>query len=551
MRNISKSKFFLGAAIAFAVVGLIAYGAVAVYQYFFGMQKKNMNDAAPVTQAEEYNIMYKGDYHKKAILVDDYVYVDMDVVNEEWALEMLFYAEDVNKVLYTTYTDRHEYAVGGEEFIEWNGEIYMKAEKAKEMFGLQYMINEKEKLVTVQDPGGLIGEVSKSGSYLLVSPSAEERGYTKELKRGEVISLFEIENEEFYFAMSQEGYTGYIAKERVKKSTEVVSQKIPAEMEMPYYIFPTEPVSIAWHQMYTNEFYYETSLDIYNTAYYVDVVSPTWFKLNERGGIDSLANKEYVDYCDYRNKQVWALFDNQFDDEITYNALSDTEKRKKLCEKLVLLCEKYNLEGINVDFENMSEETMPYFVQFMRELSIELRSKEYILSVDMPVPSEWTEYYRRDVMYDVCDFVIVMAYDEHYSGGEVAGSVSSQRFSVEAIYNMIQEGVKPDKLVLGVPFYTRVWMGVEDLRSDAVSMDRAWGYVNDFDLDVVYDEKTGQHYAEGMVGETLYRIWLEDNTSVDWRLQLVLDNDLAGIAAWSLGMESYDIWVEYEEAFFS
>jgi len=151
----------------------------------------------------------------------------------------------------------------------------------------------------------------------------------------------------------------------------------------------------------------------------------------------------------------------------------------------------------------------------------------------------------------LCDFVIVMAYDEHYAGSEVAGSVSSQRFTMEAIYNMVQEGVKTDKLILGVPFYTRVWMGVEDLRSEAVGMNRAWGYVNDFGLDVVYDEKTGQNYAEGMVGETLYRIWLEDNTSMDWRLQLVLDNDLAGVAAWSLGMESYDIWVEYQEAFYS
>lgn len=551
MRNISKSKFFLGAAIAFVAVGLIAYGAVAIYQYFYGMQKQSVRENAPITEADEYNIMYKGEYQKKALLIDDYVYLDMEVVNEEWALEMLFHAEDINKILYTTYTEQEEFSIGGEEFIEWNERIYIKAETAREMFGLRYMVNDKEKLVAVQDPGGLIGEVSKSKSYLLVSPSEEERGYTKELKRGEVISLFEIEDENYYFAMSQEGYTGYIEKERVKKNTEVVSQKTPAEMEMPFNIFPTGPVSIAWHQLYTNDFYYETSEDIYDTAYFVDVISPTWFKLNERGGIDSLANQEYVDYCKYRNKQVWALFDNQFDDEITYKALSDTENRAELCEKMLKQCEKYNLNGINVDFENMSEETMPYYVQFMRELSITLRSEGYILSVDLPVPSEWTDYYRRDIMYNLCDYVIVMAYDEHYSGSEVAGSVSSQRFTMEAIYNMMQEGVGADKLVLGVPFYTRVWMGVEDLRSEAVGMDRAWGYVNDYGLDLVYDEKTGQNYAEGMVGETLYRIWMEDNTSMDWRLQAVLDNDLAGVAAWSLGLESYDIWVEYQEAFYS
>lgn len=551
MRKISKPKFFLGAGIAFVIVGVIAYAAVAIYQHFYGMQLKDMKELAPVTEAEEYNIMYKGEYNQKAILVDDYIYLNMNVINEEWAHEMLFYAEDVDKILYTTYTYQEEFVMNGEKFKEWNGDIYIKAETAREMFGLLYAINENEKLVVIQDPGGLIGEVAKAGSYLLVSASEEERGYTKELKRGEVISLFEAEAEEYYFAMSHDGYTGYISKDRVKKSEEVISQKIPAEMEVSSQKFPVEPISIAWHQIYTDEFYYETSVEIYDTAYFVDVVSPTWFKLNERGGIDSLANEEYVDYCKYRGKQVWALFDNQFDDEITYKALSNTETRKKLCEKLLNFCEKYRLNGINVDFENMGEESERYFIQFMRELSITLRSEGYILSVDTPVPSEWTDYYQRDVLYELCDFVIVMAYDEHYAGSEVAGSVSSQRFTIEAIYNMVQEGVKTDKLILGVPFYTRVWMGVEDLRSEAVGMNRAWGYVNDFGLDVVYDEKTGQNYAEGMVGETLYRIWLEDNTSMDWRLQLVLDNDLAGVAAWSLGMESYDIWVEYQEAFYS
>jgi spore germination protein YaaH len=187
----------------------------------------------------------------------------------------------------------------------------------------------------------------------------------------------------------------------------------------------------------------------------------------------------------------------------------------------------------------------------MRELAITLRSKGYILSVDVPVPSEWTDYYQRDVLYQLCDFVIVMAYDEHYDGSEVAGSVSSKRFVIDAIYNMMQEGVAADKLILGVPFYTRVWMGVEDLRSEAVSSSRGWGCVYDYGLEVKYDEQTGQNYAEGMVGETLYRIWLEDGTSMKWRLQLVNDNDLAGVAAWSLGYDNYELWLEYEEAFFS
>ena len=553
MRQVNKAKFFGWAAAAFVGVGLIAYLGVAIYQYFFGMQKQDMQDTAPVLAAEEYNIMYKGEYNGKAILVDDCIYLDMNVVNQEWGHEMLFHAEDVNKVLYTTYTEQTEYKVDGEDIKSYDEELYIRAEEAHDLFGMQYAINEKEKIVALQQPGGMLGEVSKSQSYLLVSPSEEERGYTKELKRGEVISLFEteIEVEGYYYAMSQDGYVGYIPMDRVEKSKEVVNHKAPAEMEVSTQRYPYFPISIAWQQIYTNDFTAEVYDEIYNTAYYVDVVSPTWFKLNSRGGIDSLANEEYVTWTNYRNKQIWALFDNQFDDEVTYNALSDTENRKELCEKLLKLCEKYKLDGINVDFENMSEETERYFIQFMRELAITLRSKGYILSVDVPVPSEWTDYYQRDVLYQLCDFVIVMAYDEHYDGSEVAGSVSSKRFVIDAIYNMMQEGVAADKLILGVPFYTRVWMGVEDLRSEAVSSSRGWGCVYDYGLEVKYDEQTGQNYAEGMVGETLYRIWLEDGTSMKWRLQLVNDNDLAGVAAWSLGYDNYELWLEYEEAFFS
>ena len=553
MRQVNKAKFFGWAAAAFVGVGLIAYLGVAIYQYFFGMQKQDMQDTAPVLAAEEYNIMYKGEYNGKAILVDDCIYLDMNVVNQEWGHEMLFHAEDVDKVLYTTYTEQTEYKVDGEDIKSYNEELYIRAEEAHDLFGMQYAINEKEKIVALQQPGGMLGEVSKSQSYLLVSPSEEERGYTKELKRGEVISLFEteIEVEGYYYAMSKDGYVGYIPMDRVEKSKEIVNHKAPAEMEVSTQRYPYFPISIAWQQIYTNDFTAEVYDEIYNTAYYVDVVSPTWFKLNSRGGIDSLANEEYVTWTNYRNKQIWALFDNQFDDEVTYNALSDTENRKELCEKLLKLCEKYKLDGINVDFENMSEETERYFIQFMRELAITLRSKGYILSVDVPVPSEWTDYYQRDVLYQLCDFVIVMAYDEHYDGSEVAGSVSSKRFVIDAIYNMMQEGVAADKLILGVPFYTRVWMGVEDLRSEAVSSSRGWGCVYDYGLEVKYDEQTGQNYAEGMVGETLYRIWLEDGTSMKWRLQLVNDNDLAGVAAWSLGYDNYELWLEYEEAFFS
>lgn len=549
MRQIRKRTFFLGALIAFAAVGAVAWVSVYIYHHFYGMLRMNVGEYAPVVEAGEYNLVYQGEYHGIAIKVDDQIYLDMDVLNEEWANNMLFYAEDVEKVYYTTPTEMVEIDINREGFKLWKGKVYMLGSMAKEMFGTQYKVNETDSMVALQSPGGTAGEVL-THAYLLSTPGQKERNYTAELKRGETIALYDCSEEGFYYAMTEDGYTGYVEAELLNVSESQLSQKTPPLYEMDDKYLPDEPVSLAWQQVYSSEFSAEVYNEIAAAGYYINVVSPTWFKLSEDGEIMSLANANYVDWSHNQGLQVWALFDNSFDDALTREALSSTENRHRLVQQLLQYCEEYELDGINVDFEQMSEETNRCFIQFLRELSVTLRQKGYLLTIDVPVPSEWTDYYQRDVMYDLCDYVIVMAYDEHYAGDTMAGSTSSQKFTAEAIYNMLQEGVGKDKLILGVPFYTRIWMGVDNLRSEAVGMDQAYTCVYDNDLTLTYDKETGQNYAEGMVGETLYRIWLEDTTSMKWRIKLMQDNDLAGVAAWSLGFESSDIWTVYEEAFY-
>ncbi|MCI8633786.1 MAG: hypothetical protein HFE64_09955 [Lachnospiraceae bacterium] len=552
MNKIKKQVFFLAAAAALIVISLLAYLGVKVYHYYYGMLRMSAGEYAPVLEAGEYNIVYKGEYKNKAIKVDGQIYLDLDVINEDWAEEMLFYAEDIQKVLYTTPTEMTENEIDRDDFKKWQGRIYMRAELAKEMFGTQYKVNEEDQMVAVQAPEDTIAEVIKSDTYLLVQPDEEERNYTAKLKKGEMISVYETETEGFYLAMNELGYVGYVTEDQIQKTDTKLSRKQPPALEMPEDKLPGRTISLAFQQVYSNEFTAEVYSEIESAGYYINVVSPTWFKLNEEGGIDSLANENYVAWARNQGLQVWALFDNSFDDELTYRVLSDSAKRQALAKELLQYCEKYQLHGINVDFEEMSEKTDHYFIQFLRELSIELRTNGYLLSADCLVPSEWTSYYRRDIMGQLCDYVIVMAYDEHYSGDTVAGSTSSQQFTVSAIYNMLhEEGVSKEKLILGVPYYTRIWMGLENLRSEAVGMTSAKNFIEQNDLTVTYDKETGQNYAEGMVDGTLYRIWIEDAASMKWRLKLMKDNALAGVAAWSLGLESDEIWTAYEEVLFS
>jgi len=552
MNKIKKQVFFLAAAAALIVISLLAYLGVKVYHYYYGMLRMSAGEYAPVLEAGEYNIVYKGEYKNKAIKVDGQIYLDLDVINEDWAEEMLFYAEDIQKVLYTTPTEMTENEIDRDDFKKWQGRIYMRAELAKEMFGTQYKVNEEDQMVAVQAPEDTIAEVIKSDTYLLVQPDEEERNYTAKLKKVEMISVYETETEGFYLAMNELGYVGYVTEDQIQKTDTKLSRKQPPALEMPEDKLPGRTISLAFQQVYSNEFTAEVYSEIESAGYYINVVSPTWFKLNEEGGIDSLANENYVAWARNQGLQVWALFDNSFDDELTYRVLSDSAKRQALAKELLQYCEKYQLHGINVDFEEMSEKTDHYFIQFLRELSIELRTNGYLLSADCLVPSEWTSYYRRDIMGQLCDYVIVMAYDEHYSGDTVAGSTSSQQFTVSAIYNMLhEEGVSKEKLILGVPYYTRIWMGLENLRSEAVGMTSAKNFIEQNDLTVTYDKETGQNYAEGMVDGTLYRIWIEDAASMKWRLKLMKDNALAGVAAWSLGLESDEIWTAYEEVLFS
>ncbi len=553
MKKLKKHQFFIVAAIAFVLIGILIYAAVRIYNYYFGMRLMNTGDLAPVTEAGEYNIVYNGVFNQKAIMVSDVLYLDMEVINGEWADGMLFYAEDVQKVLYTTPTQMSESDINRDDFKEYNDRVYIRAELASEMFGTQYRVNEEERLVAVLSPNNQLAEVLESGTYLLATPNEGERGYSAELRRGSTIALIEGDwaDNGYCLAMDENGHTGYIAPDQFEISSTQISRKVPQALEMDEDKLIDGTISLAWQQIYSSEFTDAVYNEIASAGYYINVVSPTWFKLNESGGIDSLANENYVEWCHNQGLQVWALFDNNFDDEWTYQALSSTATRQELARQLLEYCETYQLDGINMDFEQMTAETDRYYAQFLRELSIVLRSNGYLLTVDCAVPSEWTDYYQRDVMNAVCDYVIVMAYDEHYAGDTVAGSTSSQRFTAEAIYNMLGEGVSADKLVLGVPFYTRVWMGVDNLRSEAVGMDAAQTCIEENQLTVTYDTETGQNYAEGMVDETLYRIWLEDTTSMSWRLKLMQDNELAGVAAWSLGFENSEIWSVYEEAFYS
>jgi len=553
MSKRNKTLFFPLAILSFVAVGLIIFLIVSVYDYFYGMKHVKSDETAPAVIENEYNVVYKGAYYGKALDIDGVIYINMDVINEDWALNMLFYADDLDSILYTTETEKDSWEVGGDVFKLIDGVFYMRLAEIQEMFGTQLKINSDENIIMIRNPEGTVAEVMKSGVYLLTEPNSEDLYYTEKLKRGETLEVYDCDTEGFYYAVDLYGHMGYLDASAVETDDGTLSRKEPLHLDMSDSKLNANHVSLVFKQFYSKDYDYDAGdlADLEDFSYYLNVVCPTYFKLQKNGSVKSIANAKYVEDARYEGCQVWGLFDNQFDDELTLECLKNSYTRERICESLLKLCQEYNLHGINVDFEAISAETEYYYCQFLRELGMTIRPEGYLLSVDIPVPSEWSDFYQRSAYSDICDYVIVMAYDEHYDGSD-AGSTSSYKFSYNAVKDSLAAGIDKDKLLLGLPWYTRVWQTDDygNLSSYAASMDEVEYLIAYYGLDQRYDEETHQNYAEGYIDGVFTRIWIEDMTSLEWRFGIMDEFDIEGIAAWSFGFENYGTYLAYQKRFY-
>ena len=277
----------------------------------------------------------------------------------------------------------------------------------------------------------------------------------------------------------------------------------------------------------------------------LNVISPTWFKLSDNeGNFTSFASQSYVDKAHGMGLEVWGLVENiEYKDSIDmYAILSSTTTRTKLIDGLVNAALTYGLDGINVDFEQISMDCGEHYIEFIRELSIPCRANGIVLSVDNYVPTGYTDHYDRQEQGVVADYVIIMGYDEHYAGSPEAGSVASINFVEEGIEKTVSQ-VPAGKVINAVPFYTRIWETKDGtLDSQAVGMEMAEEYVNAHSIQIEWDDETCQNYGEYSEGGSLYQIWLEDAASLEVKLNIMEKYQIGGVACWRLGFEKPEIW---------
>ncbi|WP_256832045.1 MULTISPECIES: glycosyl hydrolase family 18 protein [unclassified Paenibacillus] len=367
-----------------------------------------------------------------------------------------------------------------------------------------------------------------------------------DVKQGEKVMVWD-EHEQWLRVQLTSGYMGYIRKEQlVADQEETIPQKKPVAE-----FVPKQPVSgkvnLTWEHVVTK------NPDTSNIPPMpgVNVVSPTWFHLEDgEGNLNNLADPAYVKWAHERGYRVWALFSNGFDPKRTTDALSTYDKRMTMIKQLLAFTQMYSLDGINIDFENVYLKDKQNLVQFVREMTPLMHEQGLIVSIDVtPISSSetWSLFYDRKALVESVDYMMLMAYDEHWASSPKAGSVASLPWVEQSIVALLEEDIPPSKLILGIPFYTREWTeevkdGKTNVSSRAVFMDRPQRIIKEKNLTPVFSAETGQNYIEYEEDGKRKKIWIEDETSVKARIALVNKYHLAGVASWRRGFENPQAW---------
>lgn len=343
--------------------------------------------------------------------------------------------------------------------------------------------------------------------------------------------------------LTKDGFIGYVKNNRI---SDVTQEEVAApEFEEPDYtsISKDYTINMTWHQvtnMEANNYLLNKIADTKGLT----TISPTWFSIADTdGNISSLASQSYVTYAHQQGLEVWGLVDNFKDDVSTYETLSKTSSRQRLVNQLIAAAIQYGLDGINVDFELITQDCARAYIEFIRELSIMCRINGIILSVDNYVPTASSDHYDRAEQGVFADYVVIMGYDEHYAGSEEAGSVASIGYVQQGIEKTLSE-VPKEKVINAIPFYTRFWKTDADgtVTSEALGMNDADQKVKNNNAEPVWDDTTKQYYVEIEYDGATYQMWMEEETSIEEKMKLIKQYELAGVSSWRLGYERSSIW---------
>lgn len=536
-------------------------------------ERADLNEYFSITNEKEVALLLQDEVvEEKGLLIDGVVYVDYDTV-KSYFNSRFYWDSNENVLLYTTPTDLIKAEIGSKDYYVTktkNSENYviLKVDGDRALIAIDFVqkytnieyefLTEPNRMHVTYNWGNVTYADVKKADKVRYQGGIKSKILT-EVSENDMVVVLE-EGDSWTKVRTLDGFIGYIENKRLSNIRE---EETFREFEEPVYtnISKDYTINMVWHQV-TNQTANDTLMTALSKTKGVNTISPTWFSLSDNeGNVSSLASASYVEYAHQQGVEVWALVDNFNPEVSTYDVLSYTSKREKLINSLIASAIELNLDGINIDFEQLSVEAGEPFIQFIRELSIKCRNNGIILSIDNYVPEAYTSHYNRTEQGMVADYVVIMGYDEHYAGSEVSGSVASIDFVENGILNTLKE-VPAEKIISGIPFYSRLWketpkteeeIAAEDsaeteeyipytVTSEALGMTEMENRLAAGGVTPVWDEITMQYYGEYEVEGSIYKVWLEEEKSIEEKMKLMKENNLAGVACWKLGLEKESIW---------
>ena len=553
------------ALVLIVLVGIIGFGGKILDKYSYSKELADLDEYYGVAQDELAIILQDEMLPEKAVSLEGTVYFSLDTVSS-YLNEGFYVDRNERKLLYTTANDTMEALFDAAEYSDKEGShateyavclergetLYLAADYVRLVTNYEYTPFDRHVQVYTQWGEKQTMEVSKDTQIRVLG--GIKSPILREMEAGETVELLE-EMETWSKVKTTDSIIGYVENKRLdhyNTEQEIAVTDYVAE-EYTSISMPGK-VSLGFHAI-GGEGGNATISDMLAEGKGINVIAPTWFSLTDNeGSFRSFADAGYVEQAHNSGLQVWGVWDN-FNyrnetgaDVSSIEVLSSTTKRRQLAQNIVDTSAGLGLEGVNIDFEGLTQECGPHYVQFLKELSVLCRASGLILSVDNYVPFNFNNYYRLDIQGLVADYVIIMGYDEHWHGSGEPGSVASIEYVSNGLDRTLEEEKVPkEKVINALPFYTILWKteGTE-VTDQYITLNNVDDYLERMNVEPQWDETTCQYYAEWENGAARYQIWVEDARSIEVKLNVMKVKELGGVAVWRLGYGTPEVWALVE-----
>lgn len=562
------------------IIVAIIGGSVLLRKYSPSKEHKDLTSYYNITADNQVAIVLNNELTSSyATLIDGHIYVDYNFVHD--TLNSRFYWDhNENILLYATSrdlisaeADSNKYLITkssvdyGRPIVKANSDsAYIDLDFVKEYTDLTYEYIKDPNRIVITNQWGDYDTASVKKNTAVRVKGGIKSPILKDITETSDVTVIE-QGDKWSKILTDDGIIGYVQNKRM---SDISTKTRTSDFTPDTFAHITKDFNIcmAWHQV-TNYSANTNIASVLSSTKGVNVISPTWFYLNDNNGnLANLASLDYVNYCHSQGVEVWALVSNlENKDADSAEVLTHTSKRQNLVNQIVSMAIQYNLDGINLDFESLNQSKVgDAYIEFVRELSIKCANNGIVLSIDNYVPTSYTAFYNRAEQANFADYVVIMGYDEHYAGSD-AGSVSSIGWVKQGVADTLAE-VPANQVILGMPFYTRVWQLTKnttsskdstdskdnndtkdndntsdyDVSSKIYGMRAADALLADNGVTKTWDKESGQNYAEFTSGDSTFKVWLEDASSTEERLKVMQDNKLAGASFWKLGFETSDVW---------